>query len=731
MLGKVKARFPGLSQSFTNAVSCFTPTNTAQGTVDAIETAEASASAPLAGTSSQHPPSDSEPLKLGSNQKSEKDSVKVQTDNEDPIPCTEVRSLNHRVPQGLPADIRLNLAMFSSAIVSIGQELIKLANEWDDGKYERRYLYTAFDDSLSSCEPVLPKHVVSLPKAEAFSSEKVGDIVSRAHRFVRSQMPLIARLDEDPAVAFKDVGYDIFKALFGDTQLFPMPRGILSHEQEFWKNDECFTDQFLNGCNPTVIERPSSLKQVQQSMPIELATVCDEYGRSVKQIFQAGDLYWVDYSVLSTSGLADGIDDESGALTNPIYFDVAPKMTKYFYAPFVALYGRKEGRLGILGIVLTRSKNRTNHVYNANTCRETPNIYTFAKMHVSCADNQLHQFYYHLGRCHLIYEPFGVAVRNVFQHGSVDAQDHAVGKLLKPHFHDHMAINWMARKTLIAHGDDTIAFTDAGFALGSTGGVKLLAAKYRKWNLQDQAFPRQLATRGFDPECRDNLERYYYREDGMRIWKALSQYVGMVLEAFYSADSVEKRNALVAEDNVLDEWCAEMRDCNRAFVPSFPAKFNDVEKLRETITTIIYSVSAEHSAVNASQERYLSYVPNRPNALFRPVPPPGSKRDLDLLREVLGIHRMGGNELGASMPIGFAIFQVQFAQLLTMKPTRTLMELDDLKYEYREAYERLMRELEVTHYLIKARNLRIEMDGEQNFVYEFLDPVQVSISVEI
>lgn len=732
MVEKSRARFPGFSQAFTNALSCFTSGSSANDTVDANEVTETSTRGQVVKVSSRYPTYDSKQFDQNMLQESEKGAIrKVRTDIKDPVPCAEVRSLNHRIPQGLPADIRLNLAMFSSAILNIGQELINLANEWDEGRYERRYMYAVLDESLSSCDPVLPKHVVSLPKEEAFSSEKIGSIISRAHRFVRSQMPLVARLDEDPAVAFRDVGYDIFKAFFGDTKLFPMPRGILSREQEFWKYDECFTDQFLNGCNPSVIEKPTSLKQVHQRMPKELTTIRDEYNRSVEQICQAGDLYWVDYSVLSTPGLADGTDEESGAFTNAIHFDVAPKMIKYFYAPFVALYRRENGRLGVLGIVLTRFKNRMNHVYNATTCHETPNIYTFAKMHVSCADNQMHQFYYHLGRCHLTYEPFGVAVRNVFQHGSVKAQAHVVGKLLKPHFHDHMAINWMARETLIAHGDNTIAFTDAGFALGSTGGMKLLAAIYSKWKLQDQAFPQQLRNRGFDPECKDKLDRYYYREDGMRIWRALSQYVGMVLEAFYKADSVEKRNVMVAADGVLDEWCAEMRDCDRAFVPSFPAKFSDVATLRETITTIIYNVSAEHSAVNASQERYLSYVPNRPNSLFRPVPPPNAERDLDLLREVLGIHRMGGNEFGASMPIGFAMFQVQFAQLLTLRPTRSLMDLDDLKYEYTEAYERLMRELEVAHYLIKARNLRIEMEGEDNFVYEFLDPAQVSLSVEI
>lgn len=651
--------------------------------------------------------------------------------DEQGLATKESRSLASRIPQGLPADVRLTLAMFSEAVITIGKEIVNLANEWEDGKYERRYLYASMGGGLEGPHPILPRHVVSLPKAEAFSSQKIGNVVGRAHAFLRSQLPLVARLDEDPKVAFRDVGYDIFKGFFGNEELFPMPRGILSSESDFWREDECFTNQFLNGCNPTVIEKPSTTDQVNKRMPKELYAVCDEYNRSVPELLKAGELYWADYEVLRSPGIAEAVDPESGAFTNTIYFDAAPKMTKYFYAPFVAFYKKKDNRLGILGIILTRSSKRTNFVYNARTCQSNPNIYTLAKMHVACADNQLHQFYYHLGRCHLTYEPFGVAVRNVFQFGSKSAQEHAAGQLLKPHFHDHMAINWLARNTLITHKDDAIAFTDAGFSLGSEGGLALLAAKYKHWKLQDQAFPQQLRSRGFDPDGQDGLEYYYYRTDGMRIWTALSSYVRSVIETFYDAVSEEERDAKVAADTILDEWSSEMRDPKRAFVPSFPKKFTSVSLLCETITTIIYNVSAEHSAVNASQERYLSYVPNRPNSLFRPVPPPDAVKDMDLIREVLGIHRMGGNELGASMPISFAMFQVQFAQLLTLPATRTLMQLDDMKHDYPRAYESLMLDLEVAHYMIKARNIKLSIGSPHLPPYEFLDPRQIPLSIEI
>ena len=159
------------------------------------------------------------------------------------------------------------------------------------------------------------------------------------------------------------------------------------------------------------------------------------------------------------------------------------------------------------------------------------------------------------------------------------------------------------------------------------------------------------------------------------IWNALKKYVVMALEDFYvsSASSekvaTEERNLLVRQDRLLAKWCEEMRARKRAAVRSFPNKFDSLEELAETVTTIIYNVSAEHAAVNYSQTRYLSYVPNRPNSLFRPVPDL-SGPDMSLLGQILMIHRAKGDDddVGASQPLGFAMFQVQFSQLLTNPP---------------------------------------------------------------
>lgn len=265
--------------------------------------------------------------------------------------------------------------------------------------------------------------------------------------------------------------------------------------------------------------------------------------------------------------------------------------------------------------------------------------------------------------------------------------------------------------------------------------MQLLAAKYKSWKLEDQQFPKQLSARGFDPDGGDGLS-YYYRDDGMRIWRALEKYVEKSLEGAYKVQNPDEkiaeqqRDAMIAKDKVLARWCEEMRDKNCAAVESFPESFTSLNKLRDTITTIIYNVSAEHAAVNASQERYLAYVPNRPNALFKPVPSPEGA-DMDL-RQILRIQGAFGNDddSGASMPLAFAVFQVQFAHLLTLPASKTLIQMKGEGLPA-DAADGLQRDLTRAHHAIRARNMWIEENSPDRAPYEFLDPAEVAQSIEI
>lgn len=640
-----------------------------------------------------------------------------------------------------PADLQLTLAMFMRAISDIGSQIVRLSHEWYSAPENRRYTYTdyALSEVGGGVTYTLPRLVLSLPKLDAFSSSKLGNLFERAHVFIRAQMPFIARLTGQQPPDFSDLDHDVFRAFFDEPELFPMPAPIITPERDFWTSDACFTDQFLHGCNPTMIQLVESYNQIECTVPSELLPCRDEYGRSIHDLIHDRALLIVDYIDLYTSIIQSieapnattiAVDQESGSFTNPVNFIAigsSVSLIKYFYAPYVAFYRKHnpEEGLGVLGIVLTRFKDRRNEVYNPVTCKTCPNIYTFAKMHVACADNQMHQFYYHLGRCHLTFEPFAVAARNVFH--CTDCSNHIVGALLRPHFRDHIAINWLARRTLITGGKDTLPFTDASFAAGSRGGLILFAEKYRNWSLADEALPARLRSRGFDPEGNDGII-YHYREDGMRVWRALFRYIHSALVTGYPDGDTQ-----VANDSVLDDWCSEMRDPKRAAVPSFPSKFNSLDQLANTLTTIIYTVSAEHSAVNLSMKRYLSYVPNRPNSLYLPVPPPRDDgTDIRLEGEVLALRQglADDNDVAGSMPLSFAFFQVQFAQLLTLPASFNLLQLDAPFVPEASKCE-LRKELLEAHRYIRHRNQRSSEEKPCRALYEFLDPAVIAQSIEI
>lgn len=644
-----------------------------------------------------------------------------------PVSTVVVANTSVRPEIQIPADAKLQLAMVVGALGGIARQMIHIANEWEAEVYALRYEYDVYRGGETRVALPLPKHVRSLPKAEAFSSCKIGRITERAHQFIRAQMPLLARLDKDPQVMFQDLGFDPFRAFFGAPELFPEPKSISDGKTHPWRSDVCFARQFLTGCNPTVIERPDKAR-VDAALPEEFRAVKAPDGRGIQQLLSDNALFWADYAVLTAPGIGE-LDPEQGYYTNKVNF-LDPKLkplVKIFYAPFVVFYkDAVSGELGVLGIMLTRNQS-PNFIYRQETCQGKEMTYLLAKMHVSSADNQTHQFYYHLGRCHIVFEPFGVAAKNVFQFGDDVARDHVVGRLLMPHFLDTIAINWLARNTLVASDSDVQPFTDAAFAAGAEGGIRLMIAKYSTWNFSDQAFPQSLKNRGFDPRgATDGLRDYYYRDDGMLIWNALERYVQQCLDQFY-----DKSDEKVATDGLLKEWCAEMRSDDRANVKSFPSHFTTRADLCIAITTIIYNVSAEHAAVNASQERYLAYVPNRPNALYKGMPQVDADGDLDITRDILMTYGATEEDRGASMPLSFAMFQVQFCQLLTVAPTKTLMDLDAMKDYCPAAYDGLMGDLERAHYRIKARNLDIVEKDPQLPPYEFLDPKQVAQSIEI
>ena len=191
---------------------------------------------------------------------------------------------------------------------------------------------------------------------------------------------------------------------------------------------------------------------------------------------------------------------------------------------------------------------------------------------------------------------------------------HPIYKLLRPHFRYTMAINSRARACLIRDGG-TI---DQLFAIGGEGRRELMRRGGTAYNIHWTNIKRNTKERGVDDP--KTLPGYYYRDDGLKLWNAMESYVRDIVNEFY------KDNAAVKGDSELQKWA---QDIYTNGFPGyfgaedghgFPKQIDSKETLIELCTLMIFTASAQHSAVNFGQYNFLGYVPNAPSGLRRPPP---------------------------------------------------------------------------------------------------------------
>ena len=194
---------------------------------------------------------------------------------------------------------------------------------------------------------------------------------------------------------------------------------------------------------------------------------------------------------------------------------------------------------------------------------------------------------------------------------------HPIFKLLRPHFRYTMAINCRARASLINDG----GIIDTLFAIGGKGRQELMRRGGTAYNIHLTNIKRNTKERGVDDP--KTLPGYHYRDDGFKLWNAMESYVRNVVDDFY------RDNAAVKGDDELQKWA---QDIHTYGFPGyfgaedghgFPEQIDGKETLIELCTLIMFTGSAQHSAVNFGQYTYYGFVPNAPPGLR--LPPPTKK----------------------------------------------------------------------------------------------------------
>ena len=287
------------------------------------------------------------------------------------------------------------------------------------------------------------------------------------------------------------------------------------------------------------------------------------------------------------------------------------------------------------------------------------------------------------------------------------APQHPIHRVLAPHFAGTIAINYKARNELIVPGGPI----DSAISVGTDGAYWLINKGLQSFSFEDLDPVRDIEQRKVADA--ETLGGYHYRDDALRVWDLIGSYVEEVLRCFYPDD------AAVAADDELNAWCNELVDADCGAMKGIPlvdGRFQRFEDLHHVVRQVIFTVSAEHSAVNNGQYDIFGCITNSPGALFLPHPTslaPSSE----------------GEFTYALPPFKVAETQIALVHLLSNSTGAHLGDFPaDFFYDHmpvRIAIDRFRSRLDELSNDIETRNAHLAMP------YTYLDPATISASVNV
>ncbi|XP_006760129.1 PREDICTED: arachidonate 12-lipoxygenase, 12S-type, partial [Myotis davidii] len=300
-------------------------------------------------------------------------------------------------------------------------------------------------------------------------------------------------------------------------QIFWGPKSTLCEKvHQRWQDDELFGYQFLNGANPMLLRRSTSLPS-----RLVLPSGMEELRAQLEEELQNGSLFEADFILL------DGIPA-----------NVIQGEKQYLAAPLVMLKMEPSGKLlpMVIQIQPPKASYPTPPLFLPS---DPPLAWLLAKAWVRSSDFQLHQLQYHFLNTHMLAEVIAVATMRCLP------GLHPVFKLLIPHTRYTMEINTRARTQVNSASG---IFSQAV----STGGgphVQLLHQALSQMTYRSLCPPEDLADRGLL-----GIPSALYAHDALRLWEIIARYVEGIIYLFYHGDDV------VRGDPELQAWCWEITE---------------------------------------------------------------------------------------------------------------------------------------------------------------------------
>ncbi len=427
--------------------------------------------------------------------------------------------------------------------------------------------------------------------------EGISDSLLAAFREAITSSGKLVELDEQQA-ASEEVSFSVDSlaaapSLNDYNQLFTqisLPK-ISSRFQE----DEVFAYMQVAGPNPLMIEQVGDgdpfVARLTQELPEGGYAKIIGTSDSLAAAVQEGRLYKADYSLLE--GMKNG---------------TFPDDQKYIYAPLglfaVPPQGCSVRNLLPVAIQCQPGADCTGPVFTPLK-RES---WMVAKTIFQMADVNYHELVSHLGRTHLVIEPFVLATKRILP------RTHRLRVLLDPHFEGTVLINYGSHTNLIAEkgGIDRLLAS----SIESDTEVAVKGAQSYLHHFNDVSFPKLLASRGVTNSAQ--LPEYPYRDDGFLIWNALHEWVSDYLRLCYTSD------AQIVADADLQNWAKELVSHSGGRLENFgedaSGAIKTLDYLIDTVCSVIFIASAQHAAVNFPQNELMSYAPAFPLAVYSPAP---------------------------------------------------------------------------------------------------------------
>ncbi|XP_065819799.1 hydroperoxide isomerase ALOXE3-like [Labrus bergylta] len=445
---------------------------------------------------------------------------------------------------------------------------------------------------------------------------------------------------------------------------------------EHWKEDDFFGYQFLNSVNPNVIK---SCSELPQNFPVtdEMVKQFLEKGNSLQSEIEKGNIFLYDQRIM------DGIPTR--------LYDGEPL---HVAAGLCLLYLNPENKLKPIAIQLSQQPSDQSPIFLPS---DLETDWLLAKMFIKNADAIDHQAVQHLMKTHFLSEVYAVATLRSFP------VIHPIYKLLFPHFRSTLHINTGGRTSLFGH-DGALSIS----SLGYDGMTELMRKSLSEMTYSSLCLPDDITARGLD-----SIPNFYYRDDGLKLWKIINSFVKAVVEYYYPSDSEVKK------DTELQEWISEIFTHgvlgNNA--SGFPSCFNTVEEVNKFITMVIFTATAQHAAVNSGQYDYNSWIPNASLLLHKPPPAAKGQSSMETI-------------LGTLPDVGETVSFVAILWLLSEQYTDEvpLGAYPEERFD-EPAVKRMIKEFQgELSYLdeeIRARNSELEIP------YTYLIPSQIENSVTI